>query len=166
MFRNILVATDLEPNSASALVYARELGRIFGSKLIIAHVVLMPSVLKKWGAKVFETDLKAYRDVLARQQIGARAALESQVSAVGLASARGVQCVVRAGDPASQLAELIDELGVDLTVVGRGRGGKLGPVAERLVRLVGRAVLVTPSRAARGGARVQPARRSLRRAAT
>ncbi len=165
MFRTILVATDLTSQSASALVHAREFGRIFDSELIVAHVVPMPTALKNWKAAVFRDDLRAYREVLDRQRSSADDALNRQVSTIGLVSPKGVWCVVRAGDPAAQLAAMIEEFGVDLTIVGRGRGGKVGPVTERLVRLVGKAILVTPVRPSKLVAIGRTNRRISRRAA-
>ena len=54
---------------------------------------------------------------------------------------------MRVGKPAEVIAAAADELGADLIVVARGRGGRLGPNTERLVRMAGRTVLVAPVRA-------------------
>jgi nucleotide-binding universal stress UspA family protein len=168
MFQRILVASDLTPQSLSALRLARGLGDTFGGKLTVAHVVSMPSELRRWRGSVFRDDLKAYQAVLERQTQAASTELDRQVTTVGLASTRGVRLVVRSGAPAAVLAELVEEFDSDLVIVARGSGGKLGPVAEQLVRLVGRTVLVAPVRGKRAatiglpGAR--PPTRSRRRA--
>jgi nucleotide-binding universal stress UspA family protein len=150
MFQRILVASDLTPQSTAAMRLARGLGQALGSKLVVAHVVPMPSELKRWSGAVFGDDLKAYKAVLERQSRAATKELDRQVTTAGLASTRGVRAVVRSGLPAPVLAKLVEELDADLVIVARGRGGKLGPVAEQLVRLVGRTVLVAPVRGKRG----------------
>jgi nucleotide-binding universal stress UspA family protein len=145
MYQRILVASDLTQQSISSLRAAAELGRAFGPKITVAHVIAMPPVLRRWKSDVFREDLDTYHELLARQVGSATAELERQVSSAGLVSKRGVKIVVRAGDPAPILAELAAALGADLVIASRGRAGVLGSVAERLVRLVGRSVLVTPA---------------------
>lgn len=145
MYQRILVASDLSRQSASALRAAAEIGRAFGPKITIAHVIAMPPALRRWKAAVFRSDLETYHDLLKRQVASATEELDRQVSASGIVSKRGVHVVVRTGDPAPVLAEFANTLSVDLVIAARGRGGVLGSVAEKMVRLVGRSVLVTPS---------------------
>jgi len=148
MFKTILIATDLTPRSVSALIYGRELAKTFGSAVVVGHVVAMPQVLRRWKGKLFEDDLDSYRELLERQHKSAAREIERQISAAGLVSPRGVRSMIKIGDAATMLANLIEEIRADLTVVSRGANGVLGPVSERLVRLAGRAILVTPTKAA------------------
>jgi nucleotide-binding universal stress UspA family protein len=145
MYERLLIASDLTQLSTSALRAAAEIGRTFGPKITVAHVIAMPPMLRRWKSDVFREDLDTYHELLTRQIGSAKAELERQVSTAGIVSKRGVTVVVRAGDPAPILAELANTLRVDLVIASRGRAGVLGSVAERLVRLVGRSVLVTPA---------------------
>lgn len=141
-----MIATDLTAQSASALRLAGAIGQNFGAEIVVAHVVPMPGALRRWSHPSFRADLKSYGTVLTNQCTAAERDLERQVSTAGLSSVRGVRTVVESGRPAPTLARLVEELNADLIIVGRGRGGKLGPVAEQLVRLIGRTVLVAPVR--------------------
>lgn len=146
MFRRVLVASDLSAQSNVALRVARGLAQSFGARLMVAHVVDMPPEIKRWAGTELGDDRRAYDALLARQTQAAAVALDRQITTLGLAGVRGVQAIVRAGAPAPTLAALVEEVDADLVLVARGRGGALGPVAERLVRLVGRTVMVTPVR--------------------
>lgn len=149
MFRTILVATDLEPRSAAAMRTAVDLARKMGSRLFAAHVVKMPPTLRKWKGAIFRDDLKAYEALLQRQIQTSEARLDQALSRANATSSGGVRAIVRAGDPAETLAQIVDEIDPDLVVVARGRDGALGDVAELLVRLTGRTVMVAPVRAKR-----------------
>ena len=164
VFRHILVASDLTAQSAQALRLADGLASSFGSRIVVAHVLPMAPELRRWSNPEFRDDLRAYDLLLRRQLKAAEKALDRQVGAAGLASGRGVKCVARSGDAAPVLAKLVAELDADLVIVARGKGGKLGPVAERLVRIVGRAVLVAPVRG-KGLAMLDVPARSQRRRA-
>lgn len=169
MFHRILVGSDLSSQSSGALRLAQGLGQTFDAHIVVAHVVMMPAALQGWGSVGFRNDLKTYGSLLERQLAAARTHLERQVTTARLASAGGVELVVRSGSPAPILAALVEELDADLVIVARGAGGKLGPVAEQLVRLVGRTVLVAPVRLRRGAVlplpTTRPAPRPRRRAA-
>ncbi|MEZ4398654.1 MAG: universal stress protein [Kofleriaceae bacterium] len=144
MFRRILVATDLTAQASVALRLARVQAATHGAAIVVAHVLSMPAELRRWGGQLFRDDTKTYDALLERQRGAAEQTLARQVAAAKLVSPRGVRLVVRTGNPPEVLAALVDEVDADLVIVARGRGGKLGPVAEQLVRLVGRTVMVAP----------------------
>jgi nucleotide-binding universal stress UspA family protein len=81
-----------------------------------------------------------------RLSAAAQTEVERTVRRKGVVAVGEARCVVRVGEAAVELVDVAEREGSDLIVVGRGRGGQLGPVAERLVRMAGRAVLVAPSK--------------------
>lgn len=143
MFKRILVASDLTDQTVVALKFARRLADDSGAALIVLHVIPMPAALKAWAGPAFRKDLAHYRDMLDRQTEASQAQLETQARAAGLDIER-TRFVVRAGTPGTMIATVADTLEADLIIVGRGSGGRLGPVAEHTVRLAGRTVLVAP----------------------
>jgi nucleotide-binding universal stress UspA family protein len=148
MFKRILACTDLTMASAPALRCAAGQMEPGQSRLTVLHVVPLPPEIKKWSLPIFAADVKVYRQLLDRQIAAAKAELERQLrSVVGKTAAVAIR--VRSGDAADVIARSADEIGADLIVVARGHGGKLGHTAERVVRLVGRTVLVAPVRNAR-----------------
>ena len=145
MFKRILVASDLADQSATALSLARQLGVETGAWIIALHVLAMPEALRPLAGPKFLADVAAYRKVLERQVAAAKERLEACIDKSGL-NRTFTRCMVRTGAPASVIANVADELDADLIIVGRGRDGRLGPVAEHTVRLVGRTVMVAPVR--------------------
>jgi len=138
----ILVGTDLTKQSQGALRLGAELASAAGADLIVAHVVELPARLRSWSPAASGSDRGAYRALLAGQIASAEATLPALLRQ----QLPGVQTqsVVRPGDAAEVLNEIAEELGADLIVVARGRGGRLGRNAERLARRSGRAVLIAP----------------------
>jgi nucleotide-binding universal stress UspA family protein len=148
MFKVILACTDLTPLSDDALRDAFQLAKINHASVVALHVVPLPTELRHWSAPLFNEDMKTYREFVARQLASARQALGRQLAALGVpASETAAELTVRSGVPAEVIAATADELGVDLIVIARGRGGKLGSTTEHVVRLAGRTVLVAPARA-------------------
>jgi nucleotide-binding universal stress UspA family protein len=158
MFRNIVVCTDLTSVSLVALRMAVKLACDNGASLTALHVVPLPPAIRHWSAPVFRSDVKVYRELLDRQLEAHNLELRRQLVAAG-AGELEIRCLVRAGLPAEVIATTADELGADLIVVARGRGGQLGSTTAHTVRLAGRTVLVAPAKepetlrvGARGGA--------------
>jgi nucleotide-binding universal stress UspA family protein len=143
MFRTIVVCTDLTAVSLVALRMAVKLARDNDATLTALHVVPLPPALKHWSAPEFRTDLKLYRELLGRQLEAHVLELRRQVAAAGAGDLE-VTYLVKAGLPAEVIATTADELGADLIVVARGRGGQLGSTTAHTVRLAGRTVLVAP----------------------
>lgn len=165
MFKRILVASDLTEQTRAAVTLARQLAVETGASIIALHVVAMPK-LRPFAGPTFRTDLASYRSLIDRQLETAGTALRSQLEDANV-NMRNAHVEVRVGVPASMIATIADELNVDLIIVGRGRGGRLGPVAEHTVRLVGRTVMVAPVPKKRRARRPLPAstRRTLRQLA-
>ncbi len=143
MFKRILIASDLTEQSSTAVSYARQLAVETGASIIALHVVAMPVALRRIGVAAPRSDAESYRALVARQLATSEPVLRAQLEKARVNVARA-RVLVRAGLPALVIAEVVDELDIDLIVVGRGRGGRLGPVAEHTVRLVGRTVMVVP----------------------
>jgi nucleotide-binding universal stress UspA family protein len=143
MFKRILVAVDLTEQSRTALSLTRQLAIETGASAIALYVVPMPPAIRPVAGPAFRADLATYRSVVERQLTDARRRLEAEVK-VSRLDPRATRCVTRAGLPSQKIAEVADELGADLIVVGRGTNGRLGPVAEHTVRLAGKTVMVAP----------------------
>ena len=67
MFKRVLVGTDMLPQSQVALRMASALARVNGAQLVALHVIPMPAELRHWGDRVFNAELKAYKQILDRQ---------------------------------------------------------------------------------------------------
>ncbi len=141
MFEQILVATDLTPISERAVELAVRLARTEGANLCIVHVVELPKVLKAWQRPGGMVDRQQYRAIVDNQVEAAKVELHHQIRWASQAS-RSV--LIKVGEPAAEIARAALEVDADLLIVARGRGGRLGSTAERVVRLVGRTVLVAP----------------------
>jgi nucleotide-binding universal stress UspA family protein len=150
MFQKILACTDLTAMSLDALRASLELAHTNAAALIVLHVVPLPVALRHWWAPMFSDDARVYRELVEHQMAGARRRLDRQLAALGVsASQPTVAVMVKAGAAAAVIAATARDLGADLIVVARGRGGKLGSTSEHVVRLVGRTVLVAPVKSAR-----------------
>ncbi|MCU0691251.1 MAG: universal stress protein, partial [Polyangiaceae bacterium] len=134
-----------------ALRTAVQLARLNGATLTALHVVGMPPSLSQSDiARSFRSDSKIYRDLLRRQTLAAEAQLSREIgTAVGVQRDVHVRMLIKVGAVANAIAAVVQELDADLVIVARGARGKLGSTAERVVRLVGRSVLVVPAGPAR-----------------
>ncbi|MEO9185165.1 MAG: universal stress protein [Kofleriaceae bacterium] len=152
MFKRILVGYDLSTQSRRALGMASGLARLFGCSLTVVHVLPLPAVLKRWSSPTAKLDLEQYESVLKHQHEAALHELERDVVRLAATPLLDVHCMVRTGSPPTVLVEVAERINADLVVVGRGKRGVLGPTSERVVRLSGRTVLVTPVSGAYGAA--------------
>ncbi|MEO6775805.1 MAG: universal stress protein [Kofleriaceae bacterium] len=143
MFKRVLVACDLTEQSTTAIGLTRQLAIETGASVVAVHIVDMPNTLRPFAGPSFRTDLASYRAVVARQLATAEDRLRTQLEQAAIRMT-DTRIIVRAGTPAPLVAAIAEEVGADLIVVGRGRDGRLGPVAEHTVRLVGRTVMVAP----------------------
>lgn len=158
MFKKVLACSDLTPASASAIKAALAICSLHDASMCAIHVVPLPPEIRRWSAPVFKDDVKVYQTLLERQTQQARQALERQVGQLaGRKALASLLVRVAAGDPATLIAEAADELHADLIIVARGRRGILGRVAEQVVRMTGRTVLVVP-----GKSKVVPIRTAIR----
>ena len=156
MDRPIICGVDGSPDSRLALRVAANLARRFGAKLIVVNVVAAPRdpvvptlayapMARPVGSMPPMTARRTDYDVEA-----AEAMLERMLDEEELRDA-DPQTVV--GDPAERLADLADDEGAELIVVGsRGRGAFkaafLGSVSNSLIGVARRPVLVVPRGAA------------------
>jgi len=141
VFNRIIVATDLTAQSKEAFLLAKRMLSPTG-RLTAVHVLGMPRSLGRWRGVTPASDVRSYRELLDRQIEGARSQLVRQVAGFDMDGCTDVQ--IRVGDPATHIARLADRLRAEVILVGRGAGGELGPVAEAVVRLSGRTVMVAP----------------------
>src|SRR5262249_4138757 len=126
----VLVPVDFDNPSRYALAVARELAARIDASVVIAHV--FHSRFHVLG-KADPSGLQAARQKLL-DFVTAEAAATGQ-----RADASAIEMVLRQGDPASRILELIAELHPALVVVGtHARRGiarlVLGSVAEKVVR--------------------------------
>lgn len=131
IFKHILVPTDFHEASASALELAVSMAQAFDAKLTLLHV--------------WEVPIYPYMDFMLNSSLITRV---EDAAVKGLAEALEklqqklptAESKLKTGLPWHGVLEAINELGVDLVVMGtHGRHGlsrlTLGSVAERVVRL-------------------------------
>jgi universal stress protein A len=131
----ILVPVDFSDESQRALDEAIGLAKHFGAELIVFHCYELP--IPSFGYPPYDAvPPQSYVDAVRK------AALLSTKRWSDKATAQGVRAreQIGAGFPASEIATVAEELGVDLIVMGtRGLSGLehvlLGSVAERTVRI-------------------------------
>lgn len=143
--RRILVGTDFSPESQIALEHALRVARHVRAQVILAHagtaIDAADAALAPESAALLE-----YERIVAEHVAENREQLAALVASV---RARGVDASIREveGFPDTGIAEAADQVDADLVVIGtHGRTGLkrllLGSVAERVVRLCRRHVMV------------------------
>jgi len=142
MFDRLAIATDLTQQSSGAFRIALRMSSP-RARIVVVHVLDMPPVLTRWANPKLSTDVSNYRSLLQRQVDAARQRLTAQVATAGLELDR-TEVIVRVGNPSTQIAAAADRHRAEAILIGRGAGGRLGPVAESVVRLSGRTVVVAP----------------------
>jgi len=148
MYRNVLVATDLLPTSAPALREGLRLARSQGAKVAVLYVMEVWMVDRQWFTPVSKEDVAFHKDFLAREEEAVSREMRAQI-----ARARSdepleanVDALVRQGRAPEEIAAVAAQRGSDLIVIGtRARPDTLGSVAEQVVRIAGRPVLVVPA---------------------
>lgn len=129
--RNILIATDFSRPSPShrALTYALEIARRYHSKLFLFHAVPRTGVLS--GAGTWDNAIAAaWRHGLK---------LEKHLRTEGALDGIEDEVIIRKGEVWDEMSVVINEVSVDLVVIGtQGRTGLakllLGSVAEKVFR--------------------------------
>jgi len=125
---NVLFATDFSKHSNEALPFVLSIARKYGSTISAVHVITSP--------------LGEFTPTIEMQAIAAQALREAEEGMKGLnARLQGVshEAIIRRGDICDELAEIVNQKGIDLIVVGtHGRAGVskilMGSVAERIFR--------------------------------
>ncbi len=135
----VLCGVDGGPEARLALRVAAGLARRLGLRLVVSHVVALPPPEPRQAAPAPASAVDA-------RLAAADAFLRALVAEEGLSGAR-VRTAL--GHPAERLADLADEEGAQLIVVGsRGRGpfraAFLGSVSNALVGLARCPVIVVP----------------------
>jgi nucleotide-binding universal stress UspA family protein len=141
----ILVGTDFSAESEVALDHAVRIARHVGAELLLAHagtvIDTADAALAPESAALLE-----YERIVAEHAAENRAHLGELVDRVRASGVKAAEQIVD-GFPDTGISEAADELNVDLVVMGtHGRTGLkrilLGSVAERVVRLCRRHVMV------------------------
>lgn len=142
--RTIVCGVDFGEESSRALTVAAGLAARLGARLVLAHVArptTLPGVSAAPGA--------GERLEEAERQEG-----EELLESMAASEAQGVEVerVLRFGDPAGELAEIVRDVNADLLVVGsHGRGAAkravLGSVSSTLARDAAVPVVVVPPHA-------------------
>lgn len=137
----ILVPTDFEEASQSALAKARDLAGRLGLEVVLIHTYTIPVAIYPGFDPIMAPDLT--------EQIAAAAkrSLETLAAEQG-----GLRSELRCGDPAAEILRAIEELKPELVVMGtHGRKGVarlfLGSVAEKVVRSSPAPVLMVRAKA-------------------
>jgi len=126
---NILYATDFHGCSRAALPYALSIGRKYGSKIYVAHVV----DVSPFASPAPTSALRA---------IEAQALREAKQAATEMSPLFGTvahEAIIRKGNVWKEIAALVEQMRVDLIVTGtHGRSGirkvVMGSVAEKIFR--------------------------------
>jgi nucleotide-binding universal stress UspA family protein len=134
--KKVLVATDFEPASESALRYGRALARSFGAELHVLHVVenLLAHAVDMYG---YAADAPGVQRDLERK---ARERTEALLDDDDRRELRAVAVTNTSNGTAEAILDYARENSIDLIVMGsHGRGGVahffMGSVAERVVRM-------------------------------
>ena len=136
----ILIAINFSEPSKHALEYGRFLAEKLGAKFDLLHVANPRQVRGQDDvARLFRgtpgSTLEAYNE----QEIAAE--LSTWVREAGLD--RQVRLdEIEEGNPAEEIARIANEGSYDLIVMGRHRRGKIGDVADKVIRLTSCAVIV------------------------
>lgn len=128
----LLLATDGSEESELALQAATSLAASTGSELHVVHV-LPRDVGIPYPAEVLQ------RETLDQSKQHARAFLDRQADQIAAEGITVMGSYLRLGQPANEIVELSEELGVDLIVVGsKGLGGirraLMGSVSDAVAR--------------------------------
>ena len=133
--KNILVATDFEPASETALRYGRGLARGFGAKLHLLHVTenVFLRAADGYGFVGIPAGLQDEIEEAGRRQT------EGLLGADDREELRAVALTVTGNNPAAAIVDYARAHMIDLIVLGtHGRGAVahmfMGNVAERVVR--------------------------------
>ena len=146
MFRKIVWATDGSAGADHALGYARELARTQAAELVVVHGEQLSSARSSIGytRRVDEEDLEAK----IKRQV-------AELTDGGISVS--VKVIGGHAPAATLIAEVAEEIGADLVVVGtRGHtplaGLLLGSVTDRLLHILHCPVLAVPPPAGSGRA--------------
>jgi nucleotide-binding universal stress UspA family protein len=148
MFERVLIASDLSPTSDAALDTGLALARANGrGEAVVLYVLELWLASRSWIATPTPQELEVHQRFLAREESAIaerlRELLKSRITADGQPT---VRILVRDGHAADIIAAVANEMSSGVIVMGtKGRPDTLGSVAERVVRVARRPVLVVPA---------------------
>jgi len=150
MYDNILVPTDGSDTAEAAVDRAVDLAANYDATIHALYVVDVDAVNYSLGTEQVDRLRQGKLDDMPEVKAAADAAT-SYVADAAAAAGVPVEQHVRAGQPARVIERVIDDLGVDLVVMGsHGRSGisraLLGSVAEKVLRKTKIPVLVVDAR--------------------
>lgn len=127
---NVLFATDLSDNSTVALKYAASMASRFGANLFLLHV-LDPAA----ADNSMDSSPADFRNLAQAANLELKHISQSLLAAQGLTG----KILVRSGNVRDLIFQVQQECSADLVVLGSsgkrsGRGGRLGSVAEAVLR--------------------------------
>jgi nucleotide-binding universal stress UspA family protein len=133
--KHILVASDFEPESQSAVHYGRALARSFGSALHVLHVTEDPFARAMDGYAYVGLSPAVQEDI----ECAVRKETEDLLNDEDKRELGAVAVTVTSNDPAAAIVTYARDHAIDLIVLGtHGRGAfahlMMGNVAERVVR--------------------------------
>ena len=146
LFRKILVPVDFSSCSEEAFRVALQLGHVFGSAIILIHVIDL-SAFNRLGLLAVPSDAVAQRKRLRHHARLKMRQLLQPLPADGLQ----VDRVIVEGTPFVEIGKFVRQTRVDLIVLGSygGRSESMekiffGATAEKVIRTAGCAVLTVP----------------------
>ena len=144
-WKTILVPHDFSSSANHATSIARNEAKAHGSKLLLLHVIQLPSQFHADAAIVPDGGAPiSLREYAVKQAEAHLEDLSARLAKDGVAA----QTFLRIGSPVDEILTFVTENGVDLIIMGtHGRSGVAkmlaGSVAERIVRSSDIPVLTT-----------------------
>jgi nucleotide-binding universal stress UspA family protein len=128
----LVVGVDGSDESVRALMTARRLARLTGSRVIVVYVkhhppTLSPDVPAEWTVTALESEEKDVRELIARWLVGVP-----------------TEIVVTEGGIAHELERVAAESGAAALILGRSHGGLLHHLIEGSGSVTGHAVKASP----------------------
>ncbi len=155
-YKTVLYATDLTPNAAHAFRHAVSLGRAYGARIHLLHVLpeMEPAILNYVSTVMGEDKLAdlelAHKDEV-RDEIRMKihAFAKDELVDHPEDQQRIADIEIHHGNPVARILEAADSIDADLIVLGSHGKGRLqyaflGSVAEKLLRKSKRPTLIVP----------------------
>lgn len=137
--QNILVPVDFSETSGNAAEYAAAFAQNFGAKLLFFHAYMLPTPVSEQPYVMVTAD---------EMQKENEAQLEAMATKFREQYQLEVTTLARIGIPSDEIKDLVEELPIDLVVMGmKGAGGIdkiIGSTTVNVIRKIRTAVLVVP----------------------